>query len=175
MATIIQLAETGGLEKLDVALGPRELEQRCIYFLPQAANGLSDRLMAMVSEWNLEMEPAAQFDDLTHNFVTGGELNFPRQFNVLHHRRDGIWELKSADLRLFGWFADVDVFICSDVASATDVKEGPLGAANSGGSLYAGYCEQAHYRRGQLDLNEPKYIPGERPTDVVSNCAVEQP
>ena len=175
MATILKLVERGELVKLDVELGPSEMEQRCIYFHHRCAGGLYDRLSKMVSQWKVESSPIEQFDELTYHFVTGDSIDFPRQFRDLIHRRDGIWELKTPDLRLFGWFATMDCFICTDVADANEVKHGPKGAVNFHGSLYAGYCEQAGYWRDQLDLDEPKFLTGRDPQDVVTNSYRSKP
>jgi hypothetical protein len=76
------------------------------------------------------------------------------------HLGDGIWELKTADLRLFGWFLQKDCFIVSDIDDTGRIKQS---------NLYRGYCLQAVRRRDALELNEPKFIRGDNPDDVVSD------
>lgn len=161
MATILELVASGELVKIDPQLADHEMEDRQIYLVAQAVDPLTALLATMVSQWGIESTPAEQLDELVHHFATGGALDFPRQFHDLEHLRDGIWELKSADLRLFGWFAERDVFVCASVADANVVK-----AAGQ----YAGYCEQTWFRREQLPLDDPKFLPGKEPVDVVSNC-----
>lgn len=163
MATILELVSEGRLIKLDPQLGERELEERQIFLLAETAVKAALMLESMESEWNIESSPAEQLDEFVHYFATGGMLNFPRQFHSLTHRRDGIWELKTQDLRLFGWFVAKDCYICSDIANANEVKRM---------RMYAGYCEQAWFRRDQLELNDPKYVHGKEPKDVISNCYI---
>lgn len=162
MSTLVALIEQGKLIKLDVHLEYDELEQRQILLLPRAAEGLQEKLEKMESEWQIELSPIEQFDELTHRFVTGATLDYPRQFNILRRTsREGVWELKSGDIRMFGWFPVKDSFICCDVANANVVKAG---------RQYASYCEQVWFYRDQLDLDDPKFLTGEEPEDVVSNC-----
>jgi hypothetical protein len=160
MATIIELVEEGHLIKLEPELDADEFEARRIYLIADCRDRLDALLGSMVSQWNTEIDPMEQFDEIVYHFAVGGELNYPRQFHDLRHRKDGIWQLKTPDLRLFGFFARKDVFICTDVADANVVKTGQ----------YSGYCEQSGYRRDQLNLDEPKFIPGMEPQNVVSNC-----
>ena len=161
MATLLELIADGRLVKLDPQLGKHELEERQIFLLPQTAIAVTKLLETMESEWDIESTPAEQLDELVYHFVTGGQLDYPRQFHVLDHARDGVWQLKTQDLRLFGWFPTKDCFICSDITNANEIKRL---------HQYSGYCEQTWFRREKLDLDEPKYIDGMEPKDVVSNC-----
>lgn len=74
---------------------------------------------------------------------------------------NGVWELKTADLRLFGWFVQKDCFIVCDCDTTLRVKQM---------RLYPGYRDQAVRFRERLDLDEPKFIAGDDPNDVVSDC-----
>lgn len=161
MATILDLVATGELVKIDPQLADDEMEDRQIYLVAQAVGPSAALLATMVSQWEIESSPAEQLDELVYHFATGGQLDYPRQFHDLQHVRDGIWELKTADLRLFGWFAEKDIFVCASVADANVVK-----AAGQ----YAGYCEQTWFRRERLPLDDPKFLLGKEPVDVVSNC-----
>jgi hypothetical protein len=74
--------------------------------------------------------------------------------------QDGIWELKTADLRIFGWFNVLDHFVGAAADTTDRVKQH---------NLYYGYAgETARFRDG-LDLDPPKFIPGADPNAVVSN------
>lgn len=99
------------------------------------------------------------------DFCSGETLTFERAragpaFKPLVHLQDGIWELKQPDLRFFGWFYEKDCFIGGALDTAFNVKSGPL---------YRGYAAEVAYHRQQLDLNEPKFVPGDDPRDVVSS------
>lgn len=161
MATILELEESGQLVRVDASLGPKEFENRRIFLLAETVLRATELCESMESEWDIETTPAEQLDELFYHFMSGGVLDFPKQFHDLQHVRDGIWQLKTADLRLFGWFASKDCFICAYVVNANELKRG---------LPYSGYCEQTWFKRQNLDLDEPKFIPGQEPTNVVSNC-----
>ena len=111
------------------------------------------------SRFGSEIAPIEQLDDFLGSYCAGEVLMFERQFRPLVHIDKGIWELKTIDLRLFGWFHRRDCFVCSAVDDATRVKSIPL---------YSGYRDQAVHDRSTLDLDEPKFISGDDPNDVVS-------
>ena len=77
----------------------------------------------------------------------------------LYEHEDGVWELKSADIRVFGWFYKRDVFIAAAADAAWKIKEY---------CLYAGYRDQTKRDRDALDLDPPKFIAGSDPNAVVS-------
>lgn len=159
MTTIIELEVAGSLFKFDPALEPNEQEWRCIYGLPL----LQPRLQAIPSwnsQWQTDVTPIKQLDALLEIFCSGETLTFDWRFKPLTHLGDGIWELKTPDLRLFGWFYEKDCFIVGAIDTAFNVKSY---------NLYAGHCGMVAHHRSQLDLDEPKFISGENPTDVVSN------
>jgi hypothetical protein len=160
MATIVELEQAGSLVKVNPALSFRELEMRRIYLLPRAHAWLLEVLPETDSNWNIEETPAEQLDTLIYEFCSGVSLPVGKRFKALIHRGGGLWELKTADLRLFGWFVQKDCFVVSDCDTAGRVKQ--VG-------LYRGYCDQAELRRNLLDLDEPKFITGDNPDEVVSD------
>lgn len=162
MATLIHLAEKGLVHKLDAALSWREQEERRIYVLQQAREWLEQKLPSAISGWQLEVSPLEQVDNFLAAYCSGKELMYERQFRPLRHLSAGVWELKTADVRLFGWFHTKDCFVCTAGDTAHRVKEH---------NLYAGYRNDAVRLRDELDLDEPKFIPGDDPNDVVSAFA----
>lgn len=159
MATIEELLARESLHKLDAELSWREQEERVILLFPQAVKWLLESLPNAESSWNLEVQPDQQLDALARAFCAGRELVFEKQVKPLRHIRHGIWELKTADLRLFGWFHRRDWFICTAVNTAANVKQS---------GLYDGYRDEAVRLRDELDLDCPKFIPGVDPDGVLS-------
>lgn len=155
----MQLAEREEVVKFDPSLGWREQEERMVYLLPPVAKWLECTLPELTSNWNLEQSPIEQLDDLVWQFCSGQELIVDRQFRLLRHHENGVWELKTADLRLFGWFHVRDCFVCAAANTALNVK-------NHG--LYAGYVQQTVFLRDRLDLDEPKFIAGEDYDEIVT-------
>lgn len=159
MATALELAsaQPPALLKLDPELEVREQEWRTIYILPRVAPRFA-ALPTWQSHWKVEQSPVQQMDALLETFCSGETLTFGRLFKPLVHLNDGIWELKTPDLRFFGWFPLKDCFIAGALDTAFNVKSH---------NLYRGYANEVAYHRGQLDLNEPKFIPGDDPKNVV--------
>jgi hypothetical protein len=160
MATVLELVLARQLYKLDAALEPNEREWRTIHTSPRFRARLEGDLPTWTSHWKVEVNPSQQLDAILEIFCSGETLTFDLQFKPLNHLRDGIWELKTPDLRIFGWFWKRDHFIAGAIDLTFNVKNH---------NLYPGYAGEVERFRNQLDLNEPKYVPGEDPDVVVSN------
>ena len=115
MATLFQLKDIGALVKIDPSLEAGELEHRLIYATPICWNRIENELGGYASTWSIEETPIQQFDALLEVFCSGETLTFDRRFKPLNHLGAGIWELKTADLRLFGWFAHRDCFVATTI------------------------------------------------------------
>jgi hypothetical protein len=160
MATVLELALAQRLSKLDPGLDPGEREWRWIYGFPQFKARVIDELPSWKSDWDVSESPNQQFDSLADTFCSGATLTFRNQFHILSPAGKGVWELKTADLRLFGWFWKKDGFIATNLFLASYVKQH---------KLYDGLVGEAVRLRDSLDLTEPKFVPGEDPNVVVSN------
>ena len=160
MATPLELTERGSLLKLDPGLGRREQELRLLYASPRLAKWFGSDLLNLGSSWNIELSPAEQLDAFIEVYASGKTLTFQRAFHPIRHVGAGVWMLKTADVRLFGWFWKRDVFIghCADTAERVKLSD-----------LYHGYAGDVVRFREKLDLNEPKFVLGDDPNVVVSN------
>jgi hypothetical protein len=162
MATLQALDASGEISKLDLELGARQQVERLIYLMPRIIHWLKEDLPALGSSWNIEESPEQQFYNLAEVFITGATLTFDLQFKPLNHLGNGIWELKTADLRIFGWFPGRDCFVATNADTAQRIKEH---------GLYRGYQAEAAQMRAALQLDEPKFIEGSNPHAVVSAFA----
>jgi hypothetical protein len=160
MATVIELMLAQKLFKLDPALEPNEREWRWIYALPPFKSRVEIDLPHWTSHWKVEESPTQQMDALLEVFCSGETITYGPQFKPLVHLGDGIWELKTPDLRLFGWFSKRDCFIAGALDTAFNVKSY---------NLYPGHAGVVCHLRSHLDLDEPKFVPGNDPNVVVSN------
>ena len=160
MATLNELVADGRLDRLDPGLPATELEIRCVYMSERLTKWIDEKLPKLRSIWDTSFSAEEQFAQLMEDFCGGTTLEFERGFHVLRPDRNGIWELKTPDVRLFGWFHHRDHFIGVLADDATRIKQY---------DLYNGYCGDVVRFRDGLDLDEPKYIKGSNPNDVVSN------
>lgn len=161
MATIIDLEQQGVVTKLDPELEPRQQELRRVYLGPKLASWITNTLPNLESDRGLETSPLGQFDELMSIFCSGDTLTFDWQFKPLNYVENGIWELKTADLRIFGWFSQKDCFI----GVIADLKKRVVDL-----KLVTPYCnvEVAPFRE-QLNLDEPKFVDGKDPNAVVTD------
>jgi len=162
MATLLELIKQGSVLRWEVDLNPRQQVERVLLLLPRLAQRLDEVLPTAGSTWKIDETPAQQLDALTESFVAGEPLVIGRQVKYLdwHKRAQGVWYLKAADIRLFGWFPRRDHFLATSIGIAEQVKQI---------RLYHGFGTEVAYCRDQLSLEEPKYIPGDDPNAVVSN------
>jgi hypothetical protein len=162
MSTLVELATRGELELYEPELGYRQQAMRLIYTRTRVWPWIEQHLLDRESEYESEITPIEQLDDLLNAFCAGETLIFSRQVKPIQHWGHGEWELKTIDLRLFGWFSKQDIFICCSIDFATRVKE--IG-------LYNGYRDEAVRFRDLLDLDEPKFISGDDPSGVLTNIS----
>ncbi|MBR1148368.1 hypothetical protein [Bradyrhizobium sp. AUGA SZCCT0431] len=160
MATVIDLVSRGNLFRLDPQLDYPQQELRRIYTGPKLRKWIENDLSGLASD-RVESSPKLQFDDLVALFCSGEQLTYDLHFKPLNHVEDGIWELKTTDLRIFGWFSQKDCFI----GVIGDTKRRILDYG-----LYGPYAKmEVTPFRNQIDLDPPKYVPGKNPHDVVSD------
>lgn len=160
MATPLELCEAEQLFKLDPQLQVNEQEWRLIYMSPKLLEWMQNDLPKLQSVWKVEVDPTQQLDALVDEFCSGATLYYGPQFHPIQHVSDGIWELKTPDLRIFGWFYVRDCFVGWRAELADYVKKH---------NLYYGLAGETALFRDRLDLNQPKYISGTDPNAVVSN------
>ncbi|HUZ30940.1 MAG TPA: hypothetical protein VMV19_02350 [Xanthobacteraceae bacterium] len=163
MATLVELVRQGLVLKWDVDLEPRQQIERCLFLLPHLAPRFLHELPAVGSTWNIEETPEQQLDALTEAYVSGRPLIIDRQVKhlVRHKSAAGVWYLKTADVRLFGWFALRDYFIAASFGFVEQIKATP--------GIYHGFGNEVVRYRDQLPLDEPKFVPGDDPHAVISN------
>src|SRR5262249_20663763 len=117
MATLAGLVAAGLGFSLDVKFHSWRPPERDLFFFPILAERMPEAL-AEGSTWKIDESPAQQLDALTHNFVNGVPLCIDRQLKHLTHLEGGIWYLKTADVRMFGWFPHRDFFVAATIATA---------------------------------------------------------
>ena len=162
MATLLDLSRgaTPLLRRLDPAYEAGAQEFRCFLCSPKLRTWIEQELPALKFALGVELSPLEQFFALTQTFCSDEPLTYGDHLKPLYCRGRGIWELRASDLRVFGWFPLKDHFVGVAANDATYVKKH---------NLYEGYIGEVVRFRDRLDLDHPKFIPGEQAKDVVSN------
>jgi hypothetical protein len=170
MATLSALVDGGTLHKYDPELSPTELEVRMLLASDRVAKWISETLSSLASDLDRELSPEQEFDALMANFCGGTVLEMPSDLHPMRpvgsgRNEQGVWELRTLDLRLFGWFPVRDVFVAVSAHTAKRVKDL---------DIYPGLALEVVSFRDRLDLDKPKFIPGDDPNAVLSNVAYSQ-
>lgn len=163
MATVIELCEDGALERIDVPLDANEQTWRRIYGTPEFIRWLEEKLPLLeTTVIGGDTEPLEQVDAVFHEYIVGDRMVQDVRFKSLSWTPDySIWEFKTADIRVFGWVPEKDVFICTFGDMKDDIELY---------NRYGRYIVQTKYVRDNLDLDEPKFIGSKDYSDVLSDA-----
>lgn len=160
MPTIADLVDSGSIVRIEVELAPRDQPLRLLYGTPQFIEWLKEILDGARPARVLgNTTPAEQIDDLFHSFLSGQPLIFTRQFRVVRVEDNAVWELKTPDLRVFGWFAAKNCFVAVFGNWADTIKDH---------DLYRGYRIAIRRLRRELNIDATLCVKGVDPDDVLS-------
>lgn len=160
MATLLELCYRGVITAID-PLEPDELSWRTLYGTNDFITWLDEELPTLSNNpLYSNLSAIEQVSAMFAEYVSGENFSTDRRFKKLSRTPDNyVWELKTDDVRIFGWVPKRDVFICC-------YGDGKQTIVNY--DSYGRYAAQTDYVRRQMDLDEPKYLETERYTDVLS-------
>ena len=160
MPTIEHLVATGAISRIEVELDGREQAQRLLYGTPGFIEWLGKLINGEESEGHLGQATAVeQIDQLFHSYLSGAPLIPNRQFRYIRAEENAVWELKTPDIRIFGWFMKRDCFVCVFGDWADKVKDH---------DLYRGYRIAIRRLRRELGVDNTLCVQGVDPGDVLS-------
>jgi hypothetical protein len=155
MATIDTLLSRGSLVKIAVPLARREFENRSIYGVPDFITWMGKNVPHMkTGRLQATNTPSEQLDDILRRWITGKPLRYGNVVKDLMPAADEVWELKTADLRIFGWIYQPRKYIAVLGAYADDYK-GPHSPKH-----YKTARSHIMAVRRAIDLDEPKFATG---------------
>jgi hypothetical protein len=160
MSTIEELVESNVLARIEVEMGLKDQPLRLLYGTPGFVDWLNQILAGAEPENRLgEATPAEQVDQLFHHFLSGAPLVHMRQFRFIRAEKNAVWELKTPDTRIFGWFLKKDCFACVFGDWTDNVKNH---------DLYRGYRIAIRRLRRDLGVDDTLCVQGVDPSDVLS-------
>lgn len=155
MATLHKLVVAGMLVPITVPLDDRELPERSIYGLPAFHHWLANDLPNLEpGRLRASESPKEQLDFLMYKWIAGKEIIYNRMFKDLMPMKDEIWEMKTADIRVFGWIYKPLIFMAV-FGDYADLYKGPNAKAT-----YEAAKQKVKASRASLNLDEPKFTPG---------------
>src|SRR4051794_3189766 len=111
MATIDNIPT---ITRILVPLGRREFDDRKFYALPSFARFLQETLPGLEGGVLEAREtPKQQMDSVLRKWNAGKPMARGRAFSNLRPTRHSVWEMKTADLRIFGWLYQPRVFVAA--------------------------------------------------------------
>ncbi|WP_407180571.1 hypothetical protein [Bradyrhizobium sp. STM 3562] len=160
MTTISDLVTSGAIVKIELDLAPRDQPLRLLYGTPQFVDWLRQVLDGAEPPRRIgHMSAAEQIDDLFYSFLSGAQLVFTRQFRAIRAEDNAVWELKTPDVRIFGWFMSKDCFVAVFGNWTDTIKDH---------DLYRGYRIAIRRLRRELGIDATLCVEGVAPDDVLS-------
>ena len=160
MTTIEELVEANVISRIQVEMHSRDQELRLLYGTPDFIDWLGRLAKGAGPEQRLgEATAAEQVDDLFNTFLSGLPLVYMKQFRSIRSEKNAVWELKTPDVRIFGWFLKKDCFVAVFGNWADVIKDH---------DLYRGYRISIRRLRRELGVGENLCVQGVMPGDVLS-------
>lgn len=160
MATLNELVQAGLIRPLKVHLRRTEYEDRKIFASDQFLEWLNGPVKLASPFYEDDVAPKMQAAALLKSFITGAPFLGSRLFKKMSPATNDVWEMRSPDLRFFGWFPCQDCY----VAVSGDL----FGNLKDDVSLYEKHRIECVQFRSELNMTEPKYMVGAKENDVVS-------
>jgi hypothetical protein len=158
MATLEQLEKDGVLSRAFPKLVP---QVRQIWVTAKVSAWIKNELAAQTAiprpgEGD-PVRPLVQAKVLFERFITGKEMFHTEDFWLMRPEEDDVFELKSDDVRFFGWFPERKKFL---IAAANSMENCHTY------KLHDGYRNEVKHIRNGMDLS-PKLVVGAEPKDVL--------
>jgi hypothetical protein len=155
MATLANLPT---VTKINLALARGEFAEREFYALPSFMNDLQNVIPSLQSgRLHAPQTPIEQLDDILHRWIIGKPMRYGRWLKDLSPQASETWEMKTADLRIFGWVYRPKVFVGVFVGYADDYKRQD---GQPPRESYDAARDRVVQIRDRLDLDNPKFATG---------------
>jgi hypothetical protein len=155
MATFSKLLHDRVLIKVGVVLKPRQFPERKLYAFPDCWDWMRNEVPKLkTGTLQSAFTPLEQQIHRLRQWISGAPITYDRMFHeILPHER-GVWELKTADLRYFGWMYRTREFVVARCGYADDFK------GDTKKKTVADERDQVVARREALPLDGEKWKDG---------------
>jgi hypothetical protein len=157
MATLEHLVASGKLTKHAPDLERLELPERVVYFSPEFETWIAGTLPTLPRDRGRDLLPFEQVEQLLYDFVIGRPMVYSVDYRKLDPHPQHVWELKTEDIRLFGWFPRKCHFV---IVAGIQKKSIPKAKD------YAPLIQSVVQFRDALDLDAPKALAGVTHNDI---------
>lgn len=136
----IAMLKLKGLSPLTLSLEPGEVEHRAVFATDGFRAWWEEVLPNLAMDMDLAVSPAGQIVTLLTDFVSGIRLEYPDDLAEMRPSEEGIWEFRTADVRVFGFFPGRDVFLAVHGDSARNCHDHHLHAGYKNECIR--FCDQ---------------------------------
>lgn len=158
MATPVHPCGQGVLIRYEAELEPEVLPERVIHLTPQFQKWLEHALPKERRDRGRQLSPIEQVEEIFRHFILGRPMGYDVHRKLLDPVGLGVWEIKTVDVRMLGWFPCHRTFI-----AAVGVMKRMLPRRRD----YRPHIDAVVAIRNGLDLDEPKFLTGVRVDDIL--------
>ena len=146
--------------RIFVTLGRNECEDREFWALPSFMMFFTQTLSHMEGGVlkDVRETPKEQMYTVLRKWNAGRPMMRGRAFSDLRPRHHSVWEMKTPDLRIFGWLYRPRVFVAAFAASADDYKKQKGQAPKES---YDAARDRVVWLRSMLPLDPPLFVTGD--------------
>lgn len=124
MATLDKILEAKTITRVTVRLARGQFDERKFYAYPDCLQWMKTEVPKMVTgRIGADNTPAEQLIQRLVQWIVGKPMAEGRMFRDMRPKSDHVWELKTPDLRIFGWLCRPREFIAVCGGYADDYKE----------------------------------------------------
>jgi hypothetical protein len=158
MATLEQLCRSGTLIRHEAILETWEMPERVILMTSDFDFWAQGTLQLAPKDRAKVLTPFEQLEEHFYKFIVGRTLVYPEDYRLLEEHRDGVYELKTHDVRIFGWFPRRRHFVA---------VKGALKSQLPNKGSYQPFIDIVLAVRASMDLDDPKTFKGKSIHDVI--------
>jgi hypothetical protein len=156
MATFPKLLEQRALIRVTIPLPRGQFHERKFYAFPECVEWMRNAVPQMATgRIASAFTPKEQLIERLRQWMSGDPMAYGRVFHDMEPKSDEVWEIKTADLRLFGWMYRRREFIAV-CGGYTDHYKEPTKIKN-----YADDRRAVVLARNALPLDGEKYTKGD--------------
>jgi hypothetical protein len=132
-----------------------QFHERKIFAYPDCVRWMRDEVPKMTTgRLASDFTPHEQMVERLRQWMSGQPMEYGRMFHDMEPSADNVWEMKTADLRVFGWMFQRCKFIAVRGGYADDYKQ-PTKKKS-----YADERREVVKARDALPLDNPKFVEG---------------
>src|SRR5882762_6114251 len=104
MATFDRLLTEKKLITVNLKLSRGQFPERKIYAYPECIEWMRNQVPKMTTgRVASDFTPLEQLVQRFRQWIAGDPMEYGRMFHDMEPRAEDVWEMKTADLRIFGW------------------------------------------------------------------------